>query len=90
MAEEPRVSVVIPAYNEVLCLGKLYGELRAVCDRLPYSFEFLFVDDGSTDGTVAEARLTEPRVTCVRLSRNFGHQAAVSAGWSSFGGADRI
>ena len=51
VAKKPRISVVIPVYNEAPCLSKLYDELAAVCDPLPYEFEFLFVNDGSTDET---------------------------------------
>jgi dolichol-phosphate mannosyltransferase len=83
MGERPLVSIVIPAYNEALCLGKLHSELNAVCDRLPYSFEFIFVNDGSTDPTddvLAGLRKSNERVRYLTLSRNFGHQAALSAG----------
>ena len=51
MADKPRVSIVIPAYNEAPCLEKLHQELTAACDMLPFHFEFLFVNDGSTDET---------------------------------------
>jgi dolichol-phosphate mannosyltransferase len=83
MAERPRVSVVIPAYNEAPCLCRLYDALKAVCDALPYAFEFLFVDDGSTDGTeevLARLRREDERVRYLVMSRNFGHQGALSAG----------
>jgi len=85
MAETPTVSVVIPAYNEAPCLGKLHHELRTVCDALPYQFEFIFVDDGSTDQTIevlADLRDQDDRVRYLVMSRNFGHQAAISAGLS--------
>jgi dolichol-phosphate mannosyltransferase len=86
-----RLCVVVPCFNEQDVMPTFLESVPAQLDAATNgSWQILFVDDGSTDGTVAEARLTEPRVTCVRLSRNFGHQAAVSAGWSSFGGADRI
>ena len=77
------VSVVIPVLNESACLRQLHAELRGVCDRLPYAFEFVFVDDGSTDGTADVLRqLSEldERVRYLVLSRNFGHQPALSAG----------
>ncbi len=83
MAEGAGISIVIPAYNEAPCLGKLHEELAVVCDSLPHHFEFLFVDDGSTDGTeevLAELRRRDDRVRYLVMSRNFGHQGALSAG----------
>ena len=83
MAETPLVSVVIPAFNEALCLRKLHTELTAVCDSLAYQFEFIFVNDGSTDQTnevLADLRAHDDRVRYLVMSRNFGHQGAISAG----------
>jgi dolichol-phosphate mannosyltransferase len=83
MAERPTVSIVIPAYNEAPCLGKLHGELAVACESLPYEFEFLFVNDGSTDDTdrvLGELRTGDDRVRYLVMSRNFGHQGALSAG----------
>lgn len=82
---KPLVSIVIPIMDEAECLPKLLAELRIACDPLPYHFEFLFVDDGSSDGTLdilTAERECDPRVCYVALSRNFGHQAALSAGLS--------
>jgi len=80
---KPLISIVIPELNEAECLPKLYSELCRVCDPLPYQFEFLIVDDGSTDRSVeilAELHRRDPRVRYLAFSRNFGHQAALSAG----------
>ena len=78
-----RVSVAIPAYNEEESLHGCLEQLREACASRPEEFEFVVVDDGSTDGTwetiLAEARADE-RVRGLRLSRNFGHQRALSAG----------
>ncbi len=82
-AHRPLVSVVVPGLNEARCLPALHEELRRVCDPLNFRFEFLFVDDGSTDETpqvLADLRAKDPRVRYLVLSRNFGHQAALSAG----------
>ena len=83
MADRPTVSIVVPAYNEAPCLEKLYQELAAACELLPFHFEFLIVNDGSTDETeevLTELRRLDDRVRFLELSRNFGHQAALSAG----------
>jgi glycosyltransferase involved in cell wall biosynthesis len=75
------VDLVIPVYNEVGVVEQTHASLRAVIDDLPHSFSILYVDDGSTDGTVASLEsLDDPRVRILELSRNFGHQAALTAG----------
>jgi dolichol-phosphate mannosyltransferase len=80
---QPLVSVVIPGLNEAPNLAKLHDELRRVCDPLPVRFEWVFVDDGSTDRTpevLADLRKTDERLRYIVLSRNFGKEAALSAG----------
>jgi dolichol-phosphate mannosyltransferase len=77
------VSVAIPVYNEEENISLLLDQLRPVIDKLPYVFEILFVDDGSTDGTyraIQEAGKKDPRIKALSFSRNFGHQAALIAG----------
>jgi polyisoprenyl-phosphate glycosyltransferase len=79
-----RVSVVIPMLNEEKVLPELLRRLRAVLDHVAGGpHEIVIVDDGSTDGTLdiirREAR-QDPQLVGVALSRNFGHQAALSAG----------
>ncbi len=77
------VDLVIPVYNEAGVVAQTHARLRAVVDALPYDFSFLYVNDGSSDGTAGElAALAEKdlRVTVLELSRNFGHQAALTAG----------
>jgi dolichol-phosphate mannosyltransferase len=88
MKESPgeRVSlcVVVPCYNEEDVMATFFDTVVPELDRATgRSWRLLFVDDGSTDGTIdaiVREHLAEPRVTCISLSRNFGHQAAVSAG----------
>lgn len=80
---EPRVSVAIPVHNEEEVFPELARRLRAQLDRLPGgTHEIVFVDDGSTDRTfslIVEAAADDARIVGLRLSRNFGHQAALTA-----------
>jgi dolichol-phosphate mannosyltransferase len=80
---EPRVSVAVAVHNEEAVFPELVRRLTAVFDSLPGGpHEMVFVDDGSTDRTfdlIVEAAAADPRVVGVRLSRNFGHQAALTA-----------
>jgi len=83
-AARPRVSVVVPLYNEGPNVARLYGELRELADRDPRIAEIILVDDGSTDGTADTLRdlcRDDPRVVVVELRRNFGQTAALSAGF---------
>ena len=77
------VSIVIPMYNEIENLGLLYEEITGVIDQDDRSYEIIFVDDGSRDGTTDKIRLLaheDPRVKPVLLRRNFGQTAAMKAG----------
>ena len=82
MSEGFRLSLAIPLHNEESVLPDLLRRTAAVLDALPGGpHELLFVDDGSSDRTVAlveEAASKDPRIVLVTLSRNFGHQAALS------------
>ncbi len=83
LVNEPNVSVVVPLYNEHENLPELYRRLVAVLEAQGEPFELLFVNDGSRDATTAMLDLlavTDSRVSVLHLSRNFGHQAAVTAG----------
>lgn len=82
-AERVAVSVVIPVYNEQETLALLVQRLTAVLEGMSETFEVIFVDDGSRDRSLAllrEFHATDPRLKCVSLSRNFGHQVAISCG----------
>ena len=83
MATGFRLSVAIPVHNEESVLPELLPRLRVVLDSLPGGpHEMLFVDDGSTDRTfemLAEAAREDSRIVVLSLSRNFGHQAAITA-----------
>ena len=78
-----RVSVAIPLFNEEAVLPELLRRVMAVLDSISGGpHELVAVDDGSTDGTpsiLAAAVGGDPRIRVVRLSRNFGHQAAITA-----------
>lgn len=79
----PLVSVVVPAYNEIENLPELYQQLLAEFDQLNAKLELLVVDDGSSDGTLDWLRALshrDQRVKFMSFSRNFGHQAAITAG----------
>jgi polyisoprenyl-phosphate glycosyltransferase len=80
---DPRISVAIPVFNEETVLPELYRRLVAVLEDLPGGpHEIVFVDDGSSDGTweiLETLAAINPQVQAVSLSRNFGHQAALSA-----------
>jgi dolichol-phosphate mannosyltransferase len=80
---------VIPVYDEEAVLPELLARLRALADAQPaLAWEFVLVDDGSRDATprlLAEAT-RDPRFKSIVLSRNFGHQQAISAGLDFAGG----
>jgi glycosyltransferase involved in cell wall biosynthesis len=81
-------SIVIPLFNERAVIPKLANALHeAITTEIGYNWEVVFTDDGSTDGTIeqvaASCSALPARVKVVRLSRNFGHQAALVAGLSA-------
>jgi glycosyltransferase involved in cell wall biosynthesis len=79
------LSIVIPCYDEALAIDALLSRLRSAIDLMSVSAEIILVDDGSGDDSVArieEAAQRDPRVKLVSLTRNFGQQAALSAGLS--------
>jgi dolichol-phosphate mannosyltransferase len=79
-AGSPAVSVVVPLFNEEENVPLLQGELSAALSGLDY--EIIFVDDGSTDGTVRRIA-PDPRVRLVQFERNAGQSAAMYAGLNS-------
>lgn len=82
MSSSALVSVVVPCHNEEGNIAQLHQELVQALQG-NFEFELLFIDDGSTDDTVAavqELMATDKRVKLIELSRNFGHQAALKAG----------
>jgi len=83
MATAPTLTVVLPVYNEEALLPELHQRLVATLSTLGLPYEVLYVDDGSSDRSLevvtAMAR-ADPRVGVLALSRNFGHQMALTAG----------
>jgi len=78
------LSIVIPVHNEEHSILPLYDRLTAVLEELHRPYEIIFVDDASTDRSfelLANLVETDPRLTVVRLRRNFGQTAALSAGF---------
>jgi glycosyltransferase involved in cell wall biosynthesis len=77
------LSVVIPCMNEEEVLPRTVQQLVSALECGALRFELIFVDDGSTDSTpeiLRELQTEDPRIRIVRLSRNFGHQVAITAG----------
>lgn len=79
----PEISVVLPVFNEVENLEELRTRLVSVLGAAGRTWEIVFVDDGSQDGSfdlMARFAREDPRLRVVRFSRNFGHQMALTAG----------
>ena len=88
----PLLSIVVPVKNEEQAIRAFVERVGTILDSIAASegWEILFVDDGSTDATLAAivaANLADPRVRALSLSRNFGKEAALSAGLDHAGGA---
>lgn len=91
--QQAEISFVIPLYNEQETFPSLCQRLEAVMDSLPYRFEVVLINDGSQDNTellMAAKALEDPRYTCVFLSRNHGHQLALSAGLEAAHGTKAV
>jgi glycosyltransferase involved in cell wall biosynthesis len=79
----PKLSIIVPFYNEEESIGPLYQAIVAAIDPLKVSYEMVFVDDGSRDNTVALATdlaRRDPRVRLVKFRRNYGQTPAMAAG----------
>lgn len=86
-AKSKLLSIVVPCYNEELCIEDFYLELSECCQKFNkeglYKFEFIFVNDGSEDKTQSKLRAlskNDKRVRVLEFSRNFGKEAAITAG----------
>jgi glycosyltransferase involved in cell wall biosynthesis len=79
------LSIVIPVYNEEESVQSLYWSTQKACDLLGRTYEVIFVDDGSQDGTfgiLEKIHRQDARVKVVRLRKNFGQTAAMTAGFA--------
>lgn len=79
-----KLSVVIPIYNEEENIKALYDELKGVLDSLDYDYEIIFIDDGSSDTSLAvleTIQRQDQRLVVISFRRNFGQTAAMSAGF---------
>jgi dolichol-phosphate mannosyltransferase len=77
------LAIIIPCYNEEDMVDACYQRLTAVLQRLDHPYQLLFIDDGSIDRTfdrLSTLAAADSRIKIIRFSRNFGHQAAVTAG----------
>ncbi len=84
------ISVIIPVFNEEKNISSVYNRCVSVLDSIGESFELIFINDGSKDKTfqlVYQLSATDARVKYINLSRNFGHQIAVSAGLDACNGS---
>ena len=79
-----KLSIVLPVFNEDGNLSLLYEEIRVVCAELACTYEVIFIDDGSLDGslnTLRKIQLKDSNVRVVQFRRNFGQTAALAAGF---------
>lgn len=90
----PRITIIIPAYNEAGNIRSLYDSVSKVIGTLStYQWQLLFVDDGSEDDTwssIEELSVCDPRVRGLRLSRNFGKEVALTAGAEAVKESDAV
>ncbi len=87
------VSVIVPVYNEIDNLESLYTELVSAMEQQPRSFEIIWIDDGSTDGSqtaMREFARRDPRLKLLLLRRNFGQTAAMHAGIQNAAGGSIV
>lgn len=83
MAKKKLYSIVVPMYNEEEVIAESYKRLKAVMDKADGSYELIFVNDGSKDKTIEnllKASKGDKNIKIIDLSRNFGHQNAITAG----------
>jgi len=78
-----KISIIIPVFNEEKTIPELYSRIVKSADALPYEFKFMFVEDGSTDGTLGlllDYQKKDSRIAVIKLTRNWGYQNSLNAG----------
>jgi polyisoprenyl-phosphate glycosyltransferase len=93
MNNNPQISIIVPLYNEEKVFSLLINRLNLLMDNSPFSIEIVLVDDGSKDSTptlMSNLALINNRYQCVFLSRNYGHQIALTAGMNCASGDEAI
>ena len=78
-----KLSIIAPCYNEEKNIKIFYEKLVSIIKQLNISYNFIFIDDGSTDNSwkiIQELNTTDKNIKAYRFSRNFGHQVAISCG----------
>lgn len=84
MAKTKLVSIILPCFNEDGNIVEIYSRIVEQMKAIGHGFELIFVDDGSTDNTLLKIKglaRNDARIKCISFSRNFGHQAALKAGF---------
>lgn len=80
-----KISVIVPVYNEEGNIKSVHEEILGVLEKIPADYEIIFINDGSTDGTLAELKKLKP-VKIINFRKNFGQTAAMDAGIKSASG----
>lgn len=83
MDQRQLISIVVPAFNEEAVLPQFHQTIAQVLSELPFDFEIVYINDGSSDNTLGiinELRQADKQVTLIDLSRNFGKEIALTAG----------
>jgi glycosyltransferase involved in cell wall biosynthesis len=90
METKKLISIVVPVYNEAPVIRAFHDRLKKTVEALPsFDWEMIFVDDGSTDNSyeiIKSLANADSRMTLLKLSRNFGHQMAITAGMDAASG----
>lgn len=90
---QPRINIIVPLFNEEKVFDELVERLQRLIDRSPYSIEVILVDDGSNDRTPEKMRqlsFDNEKFQALFLSRNFGHQYALSSGLKYSNATDAV